>query len=151
MRGKFFVLTMMLGAAVIAGCGALQPGEPSTPVDQGEATPIPRPTDDGGNVDRAPAYVEETDLRIMESYPIQVALHVEGNLPTPCHSFDYEVEVNEAQGRIDVQIFSRPPADDDLACVQVLEPFDENIRLGSFEGGSFDVYVNGEEIGSFDA
>ncbi len=152
MRGKFLVLGMILGAMLLAGCAAgLGPGGPSTPVERGDATPATPPTGDGGDRDRAPAYVEETELRIMESYPIQVALDVEGNLPTPCHTFDHEVEVNEAEGRIDVQVFSRPPADDDLACAQVLEPFDENIRLGSFEGGSFEVYVNGEAIGSFDA
>lgn len=149
----WIVAGLILGAcAGSAGTPGTPPSEtpaPDTPVGSGEVTP--EPTEPPAEGPRGQAYVEGTELRIMESYPIQVDLHVEGNLPTPCHRFDSQVEVDREAGRIDVQIFSREPTDEDLNCIQRLEPFEENVRLGSFEGGSFDVYVNGEMVGSFDA
>jgi hypothetical protein len=36
-------------------------------------------------------------------------------------------------------------------CVQVLQPFDTNISLGSFTPGLYKVYLNGEMIGEFDS
>jgi hypothetical protein len=36
-------------------------------------------------------------------------------------------------------------------CIQVIEPFEANIMLGSFETGHYTVLVNGEMAGEFDA
>jgi hypothetical protein len=36
-------------------------------------------------------------------------------------------------------------------CTQVLKDFDVEIPLGSFSGGHFTVYINGELLGEFDA
>lgn len=146
---KMLLISVLIAGLALAACaGAAATPGPDTPVDQGESTPVP--TEPPATGPRAEAYVEVTELRVMESFPIQVVLHVEGNLPNPCHSFDSQVEVDEDAGRIDVEVFSRAPTDEELNCIQMLEPFEENVRLGSFESGSFEVYVNGEMVGSFD-
>jgi len=37
----------------------------------------------------------------------------------------------------------------DQVCIQVLEPFDVNVPLGSYVAGSYTVVINGEEMGEF--
>jgi hypothetical protein len=51
--------------------------------------------------------------------------------------------------RINIEVYS--VADADVICVQVLEPFEETVSLGSFASGTYQVYINGEEIGEFDS
>jgi hypothetical protein len=38
-----------------------------------------------------------------------------------------------------------------MACIQVLEPFQEQIDLGTFPSGHYSVWLNGEWVGEFDA
>lgn len=149
MKSTLKIIVLLVVSLTLAACGGA--ADPDAPVDRGEVTPPASETPEPPAGVRAEAYVDEAQLQIMESFPIQVAVAVQGNLPTPCHSFASEFEIDEEQGRIDVQVYSLAPEDEDLACAQVLQPFEENIRLGSFEQGEFDVYVNGEKIGSFEA
>ena len=58
-----------------------------------ERTPVPA----GGAV-----YIDTADLLIMESYPVQVALHITGNLPTPCHEFNYSYQIGTPEDRFRV-------------------------------------------------
>jgi hypothetical protein len=48
-----------------------------------------------------------------------------------------------------VEVYSL--VDPDVACIQVLEPFQQGINLGSLPQGSYTVYVNGEQVGEIDA
>ena len=97
---------------------------------------------------RGPVYVDSTDLLLLESYPVQVRLQVSGTLPTPCHALKWEVRGPDSEGRVDVELFSLTSSE--LACIQVLEPFETSIPLGSFESGTFTVFLNGERIGEIE-
>lgn len=90
-------------------------------------------------------YVDFADVLLLESYPVQVVLHVTGNLPTPCHSLARAIADNGT--RIDVTLTSRSTAQ---SCIQVLHPFDERVALGSYASGSRTVWLNGEQVGDFD-
>lgn len=130
------VLTLL--ALATGACGGADPT-----LLPAETTP-----DDLGQI-RGPVYLSETELLIMESYPLQVALRVQGELPTPCHTLQWDVAGANDHGEIEVELFSLAPASGD--CIQVLEPFEESISLGSYQGGRFTVLLNGEEVGGFDA
>lgn len=119
-------------------------GERVEAFDLGTAIPSPEPA----RGVEGPVYVEDTDLLLMESYPVQVALLVSGNLPTPCHELRWEVSDADPSGRIVVEMVSI--ADAETLCVQVLEPFEERIPLGSYESGAFSVWLNGEQVADFD-
>lgn len=95
----------------------------------------------GGDVD--PVYVDSAEIIYLESFPVQVQLLVKGSLPTPCHQPVFEVQ--DFGTSIAVDIWSL--ADPDQVCVQVLEPFELAIALGSFETANLPVLLNGEEIG----
>jgi hypothetical protein len=96
---------------------------------------------------RGPVYLGETQIYILESYPMQVKLEVTGNLPTPCHHLRATVSKPDNQNRIHVEIYSL--TDPDVICIQVLEPFEERLSLGSFTDGSYTVWINGEQVEEF--
>lgn len=101
----------------------------------------PDPTSPGGA--GSPVYIDSTEIRYLESFPVQALLVVRGSLPTPCHEAVWEVQdLGEA---IDVRLWSL--ADPAQFCIQVLEPFEISIPLGSFESASIPVSLDGELVG----
>ena len=154
---KLTPYVVLLLGLFLSACSAAQPQQPSEPVqvetpipDQpvdSSPSPTPEPTA-GGSMRTGPIYVDEVELVMMESYPVQVRLILRGSLPNPCSSFAWGVEEPDSQGRIVVQAYSLQEAD--LACIQVLEPMEESLPLGAFTQGSFSVWLNGERVAEFE-
>ena len=90
------------------------------------------------------APVEEIQLQIMESFPIQVAVVVEGYLPDGCTEID---EINqtfdEEASTFFVEITTVRPSD--AVCTQAIVPFEERISLDvrGLPAGTYTVDVNG--------
>jgi len=163
---RLFLFVLVLTA--LAACGGADPGfggdtpatsttlSPEEPVDSGGDEPIaepgpigsipePRPPIDGsisGEVS-----ITSADLSIMESFPIQVSLQVEGEKPTPCHEIFWTVEDNGEK----IEIIMISQVNSDQSCAQVIEPFMISVPLGSWAEQSRDVYLNGELVGSFES
>lgn len=96
-------------------------------------------------------YIGSAELLIMESYPVQIALRVTGDLPTPCHSFNYAYQIGSPDDRFRVNVSAWSESDPAAFCVQVLEPFEVSIPI-SMEGaadGAYSVWLNGELVGEF--
>ena len=133
-----------------------QPGEPYPgPVEPNLQDSVPPPEDhefapklEDAGLDRGNVFLESTEILMLESYPVQVQLLLVGNLPTPCHKLRAVVSPPDDQNRIDVEVYS--VVDAEMICTQVLEPFEASIPLGAYTEGSYSVWLNGEEIGSFD-
>lgn len=165
-----YLLPLVLVAALLAACGptsARTPGpeSPATspvtldsptsnpfvaenPREEPLAMPYaPRPGD--ANLTRGNIFVEEKGLVIRESYPPQIALGISGNLPTPCHEIRAEISEPDAENKINVDVYS--VVDPNMICTQVLKPFMENIELGTYPGGHYSVWLNGEMVGEFDS
>ena len=122
------------------------------PPEQGAPRPINSkylPQREDGNLTRGEVFIDRSELLIMESYPIQVALALGGSLPTPCNQLRVVAKPPDEQNRIQISVYS--VIDPEQACVQVLEPFEANIGLGSFPTGHYSVWLNGEQVGEFDA
>jgi hypothetical protein len=98
--------------------------------------------------ERGGVYLDSMEIIQRESYPVQVALVLQGSLPTPCHELRTEVAEPDEQGRIVVDVYSL--VDPDEVCIQVLQPFEETVELGSYTQGTFTVWVNGEQVGEVD-
>lgn len=107
----------------------------------------PQPDDD--RLGRGNAYLDAVDVLVMESYPVQIGLSLRGSLPTPCHQLRVRVEAADAQNRIVVEVYSVAAADQ--VCIQVLQPFEANLNLGSYPPGHYSLWVNGEKVGEFDS
>lgn len=115
---------------------------PEKPADNPYA---PQPGD--SNLVSGNVYIDRADLLTLESYPLQFTLSVSGNLPDPCHRLRVTVSAPDSENRIDVQVYSL--TNPETMCVQVLEPFDVNIPLGSFPAGEYELYLNGEKVAEF--
>ena len=161
MRPTRILLLITLGVAACTPMqgGTLEPGTlppdtavTSQPLDATLEEPAndpyaPQPGDSAlirGNV-----FIQETDLLIRESFPPQIALTLSGELPTPCHQLRVQAEEPDADNRINVEVYS--VVNPDLACIQVVEPFEANISLGTYPSGHYSVWVNGEMVGEFDS
>ncbi|HAE60712.1 MAG TPA: hypothetical protein DCG54_14715 [Anaerolineae bacterium] len=119
----------------------------STPEQPEESQYAPRPGDEklqAGNI-----YINNRELLTLESYPLQFNLYVSGDLPDPCHGLRFKVDPPDENGRIQVQLYSL--SNPDTMCIQVIQPFDLNIPLGSFPAGEYELYLNGEKIADFQA
>ena len=149
---KRFLIPLLVLALLVA-CAPAPTQSPDTPVDSDTSPnglpPIyaPRPGDD--QLVRSEAYVDSVDLLTMESYPLQFMLILKGNIPTPCHEIRVVVSEPGADNKINLEVYS--VTDPDAICVQMLQPFEQNISLGSFPSGHYTIWVNGEQVAEFDA
>lgn len=92
--------------------------------------------------DDSPAHIRNVEVSILESFPPQVSVEIEGDHPTPCH--ETLTEVMEDGSDYTIMVWSVAP-DPGTVCAQVLEPFEVVVPIGNgFEPGDYTVTVNGE-------
>lgn len=150
------VLLMLVLAVSCAPQPQVSP-EPDTPVTSppGDNIPtskpsvnplFPQPGDE--DLTRGNVYLTEASLLIRERFPPQVSLSIRGDLPTPCNQLRVAISTPDAEKKIVVDVYSL--LDPDQVCVQVLEPFEEAIDMGTFPTGHYSVWVNGNLAGEFD-
>ena len=164
MRRHFVILALV---AVAVACGSPDvigaggdPGptttiDPDQPVDSDGDEPIVEPGPVGsipeprppieGSVD-GEVWVTGADVRIMESFPVQIMLDVTGDKPTPCHEIFWTVEDDGEE--IEIEMISQVAAEQN--CAQVIEPFTIAVPLGSWTSESREIRLNGEVVGSFE-
>jgi hypothetical protein len=155
------MFTLIISAVLLAACagqglpdsGAYpEPGSPDdtvvSPPYPGLEQPYPAPWEPAvgdENLVRGEAFIEEQDILVLESFPPQFVLRLSGALPTPCHQLRVKVNGPNAQDQIQVEVYSLAKPDE--ICIQVLEPFEESIPLGSYTSGEYAVLVNGKQAG----
>lgn len=156
MRLKIW-FSLLISLVLFAACAPVVETEPPTPVTgdpnatampQGSEIPPLNPYAPGKgdeSMSRGEVYIDSLSILVLESFPPQYQLQVQGYLPTPCHQLRAIVDEPTIDSEIHVQVYS--VVDPNMACIQVLEPFEVNIPLGSYVRGSYTVFVNGEEVG----
>jgi hypothetical protein len=107
----------------------------------------PQPGD--ADLTRGNVYIDEASLIIRESFPPQISLALAGNLPTPCNRLRVAISAPDSENKINAEIYS--VIDPNQVCIEVLEPFEEQIDLGTFPTGHYSVWVNGALAGEFDS
>jgi inhibitor of cysteine peptidase len=111
--------------------------------------PSPVPTTvPSGEMLHGEAVVEEIEILILESFPVQIHVIARGNLPDGCTEIDEIQEARTADG-FQVTITTVRPAD--AMCTEALVPFEEVIALDvlGLPAGTYQVDVNGV-TGSFE-
>jgi hypothetical protein len=117
--------------------------------------PAPGENDEGsgnvsegaGQLQKANIFIDSVTVLVRESDPPQVSLSVRGNLPTPCNQFAYELGQPDEQGRVNIEVYSL--VDPDVACITVLQPFEEVIDLGTFLLEEHELLVNGTPVDEY--
>ena len=87
------------------------------------------------------ASVDEIDILILESFPVQVQVIASGNLPDPCTEISEVLQEREGNTFfITIKTYRSPGF-----CIQVLAPFEEIISLEVYglPAGTYTVDVNG--------
>lgn len=87
------------------------------------------------------APVEEIEIMILESFPVQVHVIARGNLPDPCTEISEVLQEREGDTFFITIKTYRPPG----LCIQVLAPFEVKIPLNVYglPAGTYTVDVNG--------
>lgn len=127
---RIYLVIFAIVALLLAACGGT-----------GEAPP---PADRGGDLQYGEAPVENVEVRMLESFPLQVQLHVEGYMPDGCTEID-ETQVEQQDNHFEVMLTTVRPVD--MACTEAIEPFEMNIPLDVYglPAGEYTVDVNGVE------
>jgi len=88
------------------------------------------------------ATVDDIDIAILESFPVQINVIARGNLPDACTRID-DITVNREGNTFMVTITTLRPAG--AVCAQVVTPFEEVVALDvvGLEAGTYTVNVNG--------
>lgn len=94
------------------------------------------------------AFVEEIEVKILESFPVQIHVAVAGYLPSPCHHLG-PINKRYADNRFEISVNMIPPPAG-TACIAVVEPFETTIPLDVYglPEESYQVQVN-DKSGSF--
>ncbi len=150
---KNIMLPLFAGMLLISisGC-ALIPDRPPSPT----PTPVPpqsgyepQPGDQKLTRDQVLLDVQNSALMVGSSQPISVSVVLTGTLSDPCHQLRVVVAPPTDKREINLDVYS--VFDPGMACIMVIKPFSATIPLGTFSGGHFTVFANGELIGEFDA
>ena len=89
------------------------------------------------------ASVDEIDILILESFPVQINVIARGNLPDPCTEISEVLQEREGDTFfITIKTYRSPGF-----CIQVLAPFEEIIPLEVYglPAGTYTVDVNGAQ------
>lgn len=90
------------------------------------------------------AVVEDTEILILESFPVQVHVIATGYLPDGCTQiYEKNIDFNDEENTFTVNIITRRPADE--MCTEAIVPFENTIPLNVYglEKGTYIVDVNG--------
>ncbi|MCB0167043.1 MAG: hypothetical protein KDI79_22640 [Anaerolineae bacterium] len=115
-----------------------------TPVDEQTAT---SPAGDNELI-YAEAQVTSANVAILESFPVQVNLIVQGNFPDGCTTID-QVSQRQQDNTFFVNLITARPAD--AMCTQDIVPFEEIVALDvtGLEAGQYQVVVNEQPLATF--
>lgn len=106
------------------------------------------PSLDDAALSKGPVILNSIGLMVMTSYPDQIALSLDGSMPSPCHQLRIKVlPFTPGSGRVDVEVYS--VFDREQVCQSVLQIFNENVPIGRFPPGLYELYVNGALVGTF--
>jgi len=154
MKEKILPLSISLLILSLVGCSLLPPID-TLPTPTPTAPSIPpsgyehQPGDEKLTRDKVSLELENSSLVTMESFPIQVSALLNGSLSDPCHQLRVLLKPADDKNQINLEVYS--VVDSSAACIMVIEPFSATIPLGTFTGGHYTVYVNGQLLGEFDA
>jgi hypothetical protein len=134
----FFIALLLAAGALLAACGT-EPTPFSTPA---STAPPPSAEPTTGGVIRGTAQVEEIEVLLLESFPVQVRVIARGSLPDGCTAIDAITQERAGQ-EFRLTITTARPAD--AICTQALVPFEENVPLDvqGLQAGTYTVNVNG--------
>jgi inhibitor of cysteine peptidase len=90
-----------------------------------------------------PTVIEDVNVRVLESFPPQLDIHVTGYHPDSC-DFPVQIDTRVNGNTITVEIYREVPPN--VRCGEPTVPYETNFNLGSFDPGDYIIDVNGTII-----
>lgn len=115
-------ITLMM--SILLAC---QPVSPVEPTQQSPEPTVSSPDPANSDFNSENVYVNNMQINIMESFPLQVSVTVSGNLPDGCTSIVKSTATFDNKNTIEIHFYTDRPKD--LMCTQALVPFEETIPL----------------------
>ncbi|MCQ1536459.1 protease inhibitor I42 family protein [Methanosarcina sp. KYL-1] len=141
---KITAALILIAAVLLSGC--VEEGQNDTDTEPGGPTTDSNGGGDGNEMPEEYTYgtanVENIQIMILESFPVQVKVVVEGYLPDGCTEID-KIETEREGNTFNVSISTKRPKD--AICTQALRPFAITIPLDVYglKAGTYTVDVNG--------
>jgi hypothetical protein len=79
---------------------------------------------------RSEVTIDGSEVVKMKGSPSGYGLRILGTKPTPCHQVQVDFQEPNKEGEIFADVFAT--SEPDLACIQVIEAFDETFALDVF-------------------
>jgi inhibitor of cysteine peptidase len=132
---SFLVALGLLSVLILSGCG---------PADKADGAPLP-PRSDAGEPSEGSLYLDEIDLIILESFPVQVRAQLRGQLADGCTDIESIKVVKDEDAKV-FTVHFHTYRDPELMCTQALVPFEETVDLDvrGLPAGTYTVRAEGE-------
>ncbi|HET9201172.1 MAG TPA: hypothetical protein VFO84_09410 [Dehalococcoidia bacterium] len=114
--------------------------DPDASVSSEDPPPCPEETVDESQYEIAEFGVNDIEIAIAESFPVQIFVAVHGNFSDGCTEI-HEVNVEQQGNEFLIEITTRRPIG--AICTQAIVEHTENVPLGSPSAGDYTVTVNG--------
>ncbi len=145
------LIPLILTLLILAACTLPAPQTPTTSPDDPITSETPvatEPAPPAGEMITGVALVDNVDLLLLESFPVQVNATVRGNLPDGCTTLDQIIPTRNGN-TFTVSITTLRPADQ--VCTQALVPFEQTFALdvNGLPAGDYTVTVNTTATATF--
>ncbi len=133
---KFIAITLTM--ACLVACQSTAAGNP-TATPNAEMTPA---------VTRSEPMIESLQLTMLETFPVQVNLHIKGYLPDSCTTID-RINVKRNESIFTVKVITK--RDPEVVCTQKLQPFEESqpLEVEGLPAGTYRVVIGDDHAAIF--
>jgi len=137
---KFFIVIVM--TVILILIGACQPNSNygDTPVSSDD--PVVTPTRVNFSAYQEQAYIDQIQILLLESFPLQANVVVIGNLPDGCTSIVGTEAIKTKENVFEIHVYTERMID--ALCTMALVPFEENVKMDIYglDAGTYIVKAN---------
>ncbi len=137
------MLVLMLTIAALAGCTSADPGSLS-----GGNNPYAPQAGDSSML-RGDIRIDSASIHLAESNPPQLTLDLAYFQPTPCFQLRVEPAQPDVQNEIKISAYAVTEKDKACTLMALATPLHASLDLGKVSKGTYSVWLNGKEIGTF--
>jgi len=140
---------LILAFTLLAACSPIKTPSAVPPTAGGNPSYLPQPGD--VSLKRDSVEIVKTDLTATASYPAQDVLTISYFTPTPCHQFRLRVSQPGIDKKISIEAYSLKKPEQVCTLMRLATPSQIGVNLGSYPAGHYTVWLNGVQVGEFDA
>jgi hypothetical protein len=143
-------ITLIAVVTVLLSTCSPQSAVTSIPGNPQENNPYAPQTSDETMM-RGDTEIASASVLMAESFPPQISVGLAYRLTTPCYQLRVSISQPDSQNRVQLEIYGVAPKNTPCNLMALLTPQEATVNLGSFPAGHYTVWINGVQVGEFDA